>query len=363
MMRRKKTGYLLGVMLLAGVLAGGCADISAGKEPQEQTTVVLTTGFAQDELFRIGKSSCRIAEAMVYLVNMQNQYESVYGSQIWEKDLGEETLQSKLKDIVLARLAQIKTMNLLAEDYGVTLSPQEEQKVSQAAGQYYGSLNQKELELIQADEETIENLYREYALANKVYNTIIEDVNPEISDDEARTITVKTIFIKTYAVNDEGKRVAYTDSSKKKARERAVQIRSMAADGEDFDSLISKYNEGENSTYSFGKGEMEPAFEDAAFNLGTDEISGVVETEYGYYIIKCISTFDRKETDANKEKIVEKRKKEAFNQVYDDFVASLLRNLNTKLWDKVELSFDEEVTTDSFFRIYNEVFPSDQESY
>ncbi|MBO6015377.1 MAG: peptidylprolyl isomerase, partial [Lachnospiraceae bacterium] len=102
----------------------------------------------------------------------------------------------------------------------------------------------------------------------------------------------------------------------------------------------------------------EPVFEDAAFNLGTDEISDVVETEYGYYIIKCISTFDRKETDANKQKIVEKRKKEAFNQVYDSFVTTLLRNLNTELWDSVELPSDESVKTSSFFQIYNDLFES-----
>ncbi|MBQ5675000.1 MAG: peptidylprolyl isomerase, partial [Lachnospiraceae bacterium] len=71
---------------------------------------------------------------------------------------------------------------------------------------------------------------------------------------------------------------------------------------------------------------------------------------------RAISTFDRKETDANKEKIVEKRKKEAFNQVYDDFVSTQLRNMNDKLWDEVTLIEDEEVTTSSFFQIYNDSF-------
>ena len=350
--------FFLCLSLISAVLAGGCEKKAGQKEKdkKEQTTVVLTTGFASDEVFRIGKSSCSLAEAELYLINIQNQYENVYGPQIWGKNLGEETLQDKLKDIVLARLAQIKTMNLLAENYGVTLSAKEEEKVQRAALRYYESLTPQEIEVMQTDQETIENSYREYALANKVYNTIIEDVNPEISDDEARTITVKTIFIKTYALDEENERVMYTDASKKNARERAVRIRRQAADGENFDSLIDAYNEGDTSVYSFGKGETEPVFEEAAFNLGTDEISDVVETEYGYYIIKCVSTFDRKETDANKEKIVEKRKKEAFNQVYDEFIVTLLRNLNTKLWDSVELSFGKDINTSSFFQIYNDVF-------
>ena len=357
--RKRTILCLLGIFAISGLMITGCGKQNTdkqGAEEGQETTVVLTTGFAKDEVFRIGKSSCTLPEAKVFLVNMQNQYENVYGSQIWEKNYDDETLPEKLKDIVIARMAQIKTMNLLAEEYGVVLDAKEEEKVKNAANTYYSSLNQKEIQQMQVNESIVENLYREYALANKVYNTIIEDVNPEISDDEARTITVQTIFIKTYALDGEGNKVSYTEESQNAAKKKAQEIRDMAAGGEDFNLLAEKYNEGEKSSYSFGKGEMEKAFEDAAFNLGTDEISGVVETENGYYIIKCISTFDRKETDANKEKIVEKRKKEAFNQVYDDFVSTQLRNMNDKLWDGVTLISDEEVTTSSFFQIYNDAF-------
>lgn len=358
---KKAAVDLVAILAISGMILGGCGNKNAeeqGLGNGQETTVVLTTGFSKDEVFRIGKSSCTLPEAKVFLVNMQNQYEKVYGSKIWEKSYGDQTLPDKLKDIVIARMAQIKTMNLLAEEYGVVLNAQEEEKVKAAAETYYASLNQREVELMQVDEVLVENLYREYALANKVYHTIIEDVNPEISDDEARTITVQTIFVKTYALDGEGNKLSYTQESQNAAKKKAQEIRDMAAAGEDFNLLAEKYNEGEKTTYSFGKGEMEKAFEDAAFNLGTDEISSVVETENGYYIIKCISTFDRKETDANKEKIVEKRKKEAFNQVYDDFVSTELRNMNDKLWDEVPLIMDEEVNTSSFFQIYNDAFGS-----
>lgn len=356
---KKITASILMVLAMSAVFVSGCGTKDAkeqGTKGQPDTTVVLTTGFEKDEVFRIGKSSCTLPEAMVFLVNMQNQYEKVYGAGIWEKKYDDETLPDKLKDIVVARMAQIKTMTLLAEEYGVVLNDQEEKWVKEAAETYYGSLNQKEIDFMQVDEKIVENLYREYALANKVYTSIIEDVNPEISDDEARTITVQTIFIKNYALDGEGNKIPYTEEARKGAKTKAMEIQSLLAGGEDFNLLAEKYNEGEQSTYSFGKGEMEKAFEEAAFNLGTEEISGVVETENGFYIIKCISTFDRKETDENKEKIVEKRKKEVFNQVYEEFVSTQLRNLNEKLWDGVELVKDEEVNTSNFFQNYNDIF-------
>lgn len=101
---------------------------------------------------------------------------------------------------------------------------------------------------------------------------------------------------------------------------------------------------------------MDAEFEEAAFNLGTDEISGIVETEHGYHIIKCISTFDRDETDRNKIKIVEQRRKEVFNEEYSGFVDGLARSLNEDLWEKVGFIENDEVTTSSFFSVYQQVF-------
>ena len=204
---------------------------------------------------------------------------------------------------------------------------------------------------------TIEQLYREYALADKVYRYIIQDVNPEISDDEARTITIQHILIRSGTMDDGGNRVPYSDELKREAYGKALEIRRMAAeDGEDFLDLASRYSEDSVITYSFGKGEMEAAFEEAAFSLETEEVSEVIETEAGYHIIKCISTFDREETDANKVKIVEQRREEAFGQEYDAYVETLTRNLNEELWETVNFIYDEDVKTQNFFEVYEEYF-------
>ena len=110
-------------------------------------------------------------------------------------------------------------------------------------------------------------------------------------------------------------------------------------------------------TYSFGKGEMDPVIEETAYALETGQISEVVESESGYHIIKCISTFDREETDENKARILEQRRNSAFGQEYDAFVATLARQLNEELWQEISLIHDTDVTTDSFFDVYKTYFP------
>ena len=251
-------------------------------------------------------------------------------------------------------------MYLLAKEKEVTLDEAEEAKVVQAAQEYYSSLNDTEIEAMGATEEIVENLYREYAMADKVYRLIIQDINPEISDDEARKITVQQIFFATASTDMDGNLKPYSESSIRKAYEKACEVRAMAVDGEhDFTELASKYSDDSEITYSFGKGEAESAYEEAAFNLATDEVSQVIQCERGYYIIKCTNTLDREETDANKLKIVEERKREVFGQEYDSFVNTLVRQLNDKLWDEITLITDEQVTTDNFFDVYAKYFPEE----
>ena len=351
--RLKGAGRLAAMLLLGLLLLGltGCGKSQAG------IRLVLTTGFKKNEVFRIESMSCTLPEAMVYLTNTQDQYESVYGVEIWKTNLNGVTLEESVKDTVLAELAQIKTMNLLAQRQGVSLDESELKLAKAAAEKYYGSLNQAEREEMQVTEEIIENLYAEFALAGKVYEYIIKDIYPEISDDEARTITILDILIKTCTTDGTGKKIAYEESAKEDALRRAREVLRLAGEKDsDFEQLVFRYSEGEKGTFSFGKGETEKAFEDAAFNLGTGEISDIVETEEGYHIIKCVSTFNREETDANKIKIVEQRREEVFGEEYDAFVESLTRTLNEELWDTVTFIKNEEVTTRDFFDVYNEYF-------
>lgn len=341
--------------MLAGMLllAAGCGS------KDKKIEVVLHTGFSKNEVFRLDKASCSLPEIMVYLTNTQNQYEKVYGEEIWKVSSKEVTLEENIKDMVLAQIAQIKAMTLLAKQEKVELTKEEKQQVQEAAAAYYKTLNETEIEKMGVSEALLSDMYGEYALANKVYRYIIKDINPEISDDEARTITVEHILIKTYSLDEEGNRVEYSESAKRDAYQRAKEIWNRIQNGEKFEQLATKYNEDTTSQYSFRQGEKDPVFEEAAFNLGQGEISEIVETDYGYHIIKCITTFNREETDANKIKIVEQRREEVFGERYAGFVADLVKNLNEPLWEEVELIQDPEVDTAEFFEIY-ETFVSTQ---
>lgn len=93
-------------------------------------------------------------------------------------------------------------------------------------------------------------------------------------------VCVKHVLIKM----DEG-------DSKEENLKKAEEILALAQSGTDFDSLIDKYSEDRdirnlNDGYYITHYQFVEEFEDAAFALEEGEISGIVNTDVGYSIIK-----------------------------------------------------------------------------
>ncbi len=320
------------------------------------TKIVMTTGLNKNEVFRVGSERAEEEEWFLYLVNIANGYEQVYGEELlhFKADDSSEMVH-KCKELAMAQLSRIKAMKLLAAKQKLTLTEEEKQFALDAANLYFETLSKEEKELLGIKRvDVVADIYEEKLLADKLYAYFIKDVNPEISDDEARIITVQHVLLKTYTFDEFGNKRNLTDKELSQVYKQAEEVHRLALAGESFDALISKYSEDIKGTYAFGKGEMEEAFEQAAFQLATDEIAPVVQTSHGFHIIKCISTLDREATDLNKQKLLMARKQEVFGDTYNEFVSKLDTQVNDKLFESTILPAGAIVDTAELFTIYEE---------
>jgi foldase protein PrsA len=336
------------ICIVVGVVVIGCAKKTA--------TVIFDEKLGADEVFKINDSVCSLGEAKIFLTNLQNQYESVYDCNMWQEKCGNITVEEYVKKTVLTELAQIKSMALFAKENKIELTEDEKNTVNKAAKEYYDSLTQSEITCMGVTQDDVVNAYSEYLLASKVYSSLTTETDTEVSDDEARVITVQQIIINKYKTDDAGNKTAMTEEEKQEAYSKAQTVLEKAQNNEDFATLAENYSDVDVCESTLGRGQMPESVENIIFNMENNNISGIIETEDSYYIIKCINSYDMEATDANKKVIIEQRKTKAFDEAYEVFVSGLVSELNEEVWDSIVFKSNDDVKTVSFFDIYNQYF-------
>jgi peptidyl-prolyl cis-trans isomerase C len=82
-----------------------------------------------------------------------------------------------------------------------------------------------------------------------------------------------------------------SDEVKKEKRTQIDSVRALVKSGEKFADVAKKFSEDTGSAPSggdlgfFGRGQMVPEFDAAAFSLKTNEISDVITTQFGYHVL------------------------------------------------------------------------------
>jgi peptidyl-prolyl cis-trans isomerase C len=117
------------------------------------------------------------------------------------------------------------------------------------------------------------------------------------------------------------------------ARKKLEELRQRLLKGEDFVALAREYSEGPSSVKGgdlgyFGRGQMVKPFEDAAFALEIGELSDVVETRFGYHLIKV--TGKKPETVIAYADIKERLQKYLKDEKVQQEVNAYVEDLKTK---------------------------------
>ena len=339
---------ILAGILLAAQLLTGCSRIV-------QTSIQFTTGLASDELFKIGQEVCKTPQAMVLIASQRNSYEAVYGEELWQIPVGEGQFQDVVLDSMRDLLAQMKCMVLMAEEYNITLSESEKRLVREASDAFCQAADPDGMEQAGITEEDVYEMMYEYRLSHYLISELTKDVDVEVSDNDARVVQVQQIFFSIYKDTDTGS-VLMSEEEQRSQYERLETVRQRVENGEDFSKMAEIYGAGQQTQLAVGRGEMPASYEEAVFALADDEVSSVIETEEGYYLVKCLEDYDVEATQMRKAEMGAYKKEEAFTQLYDTFSAGLTAEFNQDAWDALSMTEGIHISGADFFGIYSSYF-------
>jgi len=140
-----------------------------------------------------------------------------------------------------------------------------------------------------------------------------------------------------------------SEEEKKKVKEKAESILERLKKGEDFAELATAYSEDPGSAKKggdlgyFQKGKMVKPFEEAAFSLKPGQLSGIVETRFGYHIIKVEDY------------------KEAGTKTFDEVKDSIKAELQNELAKVKATEFIDKTVKDAGMEIYSDKITGEPE--
>lgn len=282
-------------------------------------------------------------EAMVYLKSAQENYEIDYGKGIWDVDIFGDgrNFDEYIKEEVLKQITQLKVIRDKAMQEGIVLTEEEKADAAAYAAEHFAGISDADRDRYMVTLELLERVYSDNLLAEKVFETLTIDVDTNVSDIEARQITVQHILVYSTELNEEGNRVPLSLEHRENAYDKVNTLLDKARSGEDFYALAEINSEDDVIEYTFGRGEgpkdYSSAFEQAAFNLKTGDISGIITTEYGWHIIYCVTDFNEDATTRVKEAIIEERRTEQFADYYAQWSSEYDVVINSDVWDAISL--------------------------
>lgn len=171
----------------------------------------------------------------------------------------------------------------------------------------------------------IDKLYTNKITATDKETKDFYDQNPNYFK-RPEQVKASHILIKTDTGDDEKKK-----AEKKKKLE---DIETRLKKGEDFATLAKEYSDDPSGKAQggdlgyFGKGQMVKPFEDAAFSMKAGDISPIVETQFGYHIIKV--TDKRAASTVPLEEVKDRIKEQLIRNKIRAEVTSLIGKLKEK---------------------------------
>ena len=243
--------------------------------------------------------------------SFNSQYEEMLD--IWDMQLDDVSFGEYVDDTVLDMSVRLMIVNMLAADKRIELGTAELSDSMESADAFY---DEHEPELTYVSRDEVETLFEMMRLSDKVYNELGKNVDTEISMDEARVIRIQYI---------------YSKDSMQKLYDAVAEYEEGAA----FSSLAAKYSDIAEYTAEIGRGEMDKNFENTAFNLDEGQISSVISCNNGFYLIYCVNDNVEDKIDSQKERIVQNRQKEQFENFFNEFSKNVVLSFDKNAWDRI----------------------------
>ena len=262
-----KKFFFLGLMIIMSFLFAGCHEAVTLVNGQEITKEELS-----DRLEILKKFY-----TLKYKVDFSKS-----GGRATEEKLEKAVLDQIVMETLLQQEAKRRNIAVSAAEVNQAVQAWKNTQFA-SPGEAERFLRENEIEPAELKREKQYEL-----LLGKLKQDVLSSEASEVTEDECRAYFAQHKSRYGYPEIVRARHIVVKD------RLKAEQLLAKLNSGVDFAELAREFSEDKASAVKggdlgyFSKGQMVPPFEKAAFSLEKDKISSIIQTEYGYHIIKVL---------------------------------------------------------------------------
>lgn len=298
-MMKRVIALALALVLTMSLVACGGGAMSAGS--RTDGIFYEATGVSPDAVLMRVDGEDVTAESYFYqLYNMVSNIVMYCGTDGFATDSGNGTTFGDLcREYTMQSVKEIAVVKPFAEKNGLSLGEEDLAQIDEEVAAYEAEYGEFGFSYMGVTRETMEEMYRAFAYYDLLEQSVyVEGGALAPSDEELLAFAEESGLMKADHIllmtQDLATGAALDEAAKQAQYAKAEEILAQLQAADDLEALFKTLAD-ENSEdtgrvaypegYVFGEGEMVIEFENAAKELAPGEISGIVESTYGYHIL------------------------------------------------------------------------------
>jgi foldase protein PrsA len=341
----KKTKRVVSVLLLFLLAIG--MTLTTGCSKKTDTAGVLAVTVNDQKIY--------MDEMMYYIYTVEQTgasydqvYQQYYGTSYWDMEYSEGVaMRDQAKIYVMDNAIMYEILYEKAVEAGYSLTDAELTENKSNAAQILEKVTDEQLQITGFTQKVLLKVLEKLVVGGKYYTELVDGFD---IDDQAITATIVTddyrqynteyLFIPTTSYDENYNPVVVSDEEKATALDSMKAALEKVKTGEEFSAIVTEDTSitTKSMNFMYNDNNIETPYKDIAITLENDTYTpDVVETEYGYYIIKMLDNNSTESYDAAVEAAITAEEDKAFTAQYDILKKDYTTTINAEVWDPIVL--------------------------